>query len=107
MYYNVVESGLRIRKLRSERNMTRQYLADKIGVSLDALRKIETGVNGAKIDTLVNIADLFHVELDYLICGCEREVKFDRLLAGMAEKEVQFVYKILESVTGNIDLIRN
>ena len=106
MYYNIVESGLRIRKLRSEKNMTRQCLAELVGVSLEALRKIETGANGARIDTLVNIADLFHVALDYLVCGCEKEEKFSRLLTGLEEKEVQFAYKILECVTGNINLLR-
>ena len=28
---------------------------------MDALRKIEAGVNGAKIDTLISIAELFHI----------------------------------------------
>ena len=30
-------------------------------------------VNGAKIDTLISIAELFHITLDYLVCGCERK----------------------------------
>ena len=38
--------------------MTRQQLAEQIGLSVDALRKIEAGVNGAKIDTLISIAEL-------------------------------------------------
>ena len=52
--------GERIKQLRAARRMTRQQLAEHIGLSVDALRKIEAGVNGAKIDTLISIAELFH-----------------------------------------------
>ena len=33
MYYDIVESGIRVKELRSVRNMTRQQLADEIGLS--------------------------------------------------------------------------
>ena len=65
MYYDIVNSGERIKQLRAARRMTRQQLAEQIGLSVDALRKIEAGVNGAKIDTLISIAELFHITLDY------------------------------------------
>ena len=58
MYYDIVKSGERINGLRTARKMTRQQLAEYIGLSVDALRKIEAGVNGAKIDTLISIAEL-------------------------------------------------
>ena len=57
MYYDIVNSGERIKELRAARRMTRQQLAEQIGLSVDALRKIEAGVNGAKIDTLISIAE--------------------------------------------------
>ena len=59
---------------------------------VDALRKIEAGVNGAKIDTLISIAELFHITLDYLVCGCERKAEVDYLLVGLKEKEVPVSY---------------
>lgn len=58
MYYDIVNSGERIKELRAARRMARQQLAEQIGLSVDALRKIEAGVNGAKIDTLISIAEL-------------------------------------------------
>ena len=88
MYYDIVNSGERIKELRAARRMTRQQLAEQIGLSVDALRKIEAGVNGAKIDTLISIAELFHITLDYLVCGCERKAEVDDLLVGLKEKEV-------------------
>lgn len=102
MYYDIVNSGERIKELRAARRMTRQQLAEQIGLSVDALRKIEAGVNGAKIDTLISIAELFHITLDYLVCGCERKVEVDDLLVGLKEKEVQF---ILKCILGNVMVI--
>ncbi len=106
MYYDIIKSGLRIKELRSARNITRQQLADEIGVSLEALRKVENGNNGAKIDTLVSIADMFHVSLDYLVCGCERKADIDSLLAGLSEREVQFIRNMVLNTIRNMELIR-
>lgn len=106
VYYNIVESGLRIKELRLARNITRQQLADEVGISLDAMRKIETGTNGAKIDTLVSIADYFCVSLDFLVCGCERKAEIDSLLEGLNDKEVQFVRNMVLSTIENMNLLR-
>lgn len=92
--------------MRTAGNMTRQNLADKIGISLDALRKIERGTNGAKIDTLVSIAELFHISLDYLVCGCEKEVEIDSFLTGLSDMEVQFVRNMVQNMVQNMILLR-
>ena len=97
MYYDIVNSGERIKELRAARRMTRQQLAEQIGLSVDALRKIEAGVNGAKIDTLISIAELFHITLDYLVCGCERKAEVDDLLETAGHtKKVIIVYNSLQ-----------
>lgn len=56
-----------------------------MGNSLDDMCKVETG---AKIETLVSIADLFKVSLVFLVCGCEKEAEIDSLLAGLNLREV-------------------
>lgn len=91
--------------LRAARRMTRQQLAEQIGLSVDALRKIEAGVNGAKIDTLISIAELFHITLDYLVCGCERKAEVDDLLVGLKEKEVQFIRNMVLNAVDNMKLL--
>lgn len=95
MYYDIVNSGERIKELRAARRMTRQQLAEQIGLSVDALRKIEAGVNGAKIDTLISIAELFHITLDYLVCGCERKAEVDDLIKNFVDQQMDMeVYDI-------------
>lgn len=71
MYYDIVNSGERIKELRAARRMTRQQLAEQIGLSVDALREIEAGVNGAKIDTLISIAELFYISLRVYLHLCK------------------------------------
>lgn len=42
MYYDIVNSGERIKELRAARRMTRQQLAEQIGLSVDALRNTDS-----------------------------------------------------------------
>ena len=83
MYYDIVNSGERIKELRAARRMTRQQLAEQIGLSVDALRKIEAGVNGAKIDTLISIAELveaFVSEIVFTDNNIEVKILYDDFL---------------------------
>lgn len=69
MYYNVVETGKRIKELRKQQKLTQEQLAEKLNIYVDHLGKIERGTSGASIDVLVQIAIDFNVPLDYLILG--------------------------------------
>lgn len=106
MYYDVVESGERILRLRKEKEETREYVARKINISTEALRRIEKGRNGAKIDTLVALAEYYCVTLDYLICGLyEKNSKEMLMLEGMKEQERKFIYRTVESIRENISIL--
>ena len=108
VYYDIVESGKRIRSLREKLDMTRQELAERIGLSVQALKKIELGMNGTKIDTLVEFAYFFHTSLDYLVCGEQRDshIGLDELCQELNEKEQKFVRKMVESTIENIVLFK-
>ena len=71
MYYDIVNSGERIKELRAARRMTRQQLAEQIGLSVDALREIEAGVNGAKIGRIncIIVKDLSRLGRNYVEMG--------------------------------------
>ena len=69
MYYDIVESGKRIKELRQKEGMTQDSLSEKLGITKNAYQKIERGANGAKIDTLVELAEIFNISLDYIVCG--------------------------------------
>ena len=73
--------GENIQTIRKHRGMKQQELADKIGINMQSLSKIERGVNYPTFDTLEKIMDVLGVTPNELLSG---EWKF----INHAEKEV-------------------
>ena len=69
MYYDVIETGRRIQKLRKGKGLTQEQLASLLKVTDRHIRSVESGERNASIDLLVALANLFSVSLDYLILG--------------------------------------
>lgn len=59
----------RIYQLRKERNMTQQDLADKLGVSRQAVSRWEMGTARPEIESLVAMSRVFGMTLDELVTG--------------------------------------
>lgn len=57
----------RLAELRSKNKMTQQELADKIGVSRGTIGMYEIGRRDPDTDTLVKIAKIFNVTIDYIL----------------------------------------
>ena len=56
-----------LKVLRESNGYTQQQVADKIGVTQQAIQKYETQKNEPDINTLKMLADVFEVSVDYLI----------------------------------------
>lgn len=59
--------SMRIRELRKQAKLSQEMMAEKIGVSRQAITKWETGLGVSDIENLVAIADLFKLSLDELM----------------------------------------
>ena len=59
--------SMRIRELRKQANLSQEMMAEKIGVSRQAITKWETGLGVPDIENLIAIADLFKLSLDELM----------------------------------------
>ena len=59
--------GNRLRELRLKNNMSQEYVARMLGVSVQAVSKWETGKSDPEIGSLIPLADLFHVPVDELL----------------------------------------
>ncbi len=77
MIYDTLEIGKRIRKLRREKGLTQEQLAEQLNVSTVHLAKIETGKRGCSLDILIGFAAFFNTGLDYLAFGkaTEKELR--------------------------------
>ncbi len=85
----------KIRELRKKANLSQESLAEKLGVSRQAVTKWETGAGDPDISNIIAIAELFQVSIDQLV-GNKTITKF---------KEKQYAY---ESVTEyDIDCQKN
>lgn len=106
MYYDIKKSGERIKKLRIEKKLSQEDVSEDLGISIDGYRKIERGVNGAKVDTLVCIADYFGVSLDFIIIGEQPQSEMDVMLKGKAENEKKFIRYMVSDIIKNINLLK-
>ena len=69
MYYNLKESGERIRQLRIHSKLTQEMLAKELSIDRSLLSHIESGKRGCSVDLFVRFSDFFDVSLDFLILG--------------------------------------
>ena len=61
----------RLKNERKAHNLTQQYVADTIGVTLRAYQQYEQGKYEPNIERLNKLADLFGITVDFLICRGE------------------------------------
>lgn len=64
-----------IKRLRLERNINQEQLAEQLHVTRQAVSNWETGKTQPDIETLTKIAEYFDVSVEYLIYGKEPENK--------------------------------
>lgn len=76
--------GQRLIELRSEHQMTQEDLADKLGVSRQAISKWESDRTLPNVEKLFCLSELYQVSLDYLLTGKEIQTPVRK-----AEPEIQ------------------
>ena len=67
--FNMKDFGLRLRKLRQACGLTQEEFCHVIGISDTHYRKIEAGTRTGSLELIVEMAEYFHVSLDYLLLG--------------------------------------
>ena len=64
--------GEMLQELRKDKGWKQSDLADRLGLSKSAIGAYETGISEPSIENLIKIAELFNVNIDYLL-GHNRE----------------------------------
>ena len=101
MYYDVEASAKRIKDLRISKGLTQIEAAEQMGFSLSGYRKLEQGQNGGSIDSLVMVADYYHISLDYLVYG-ENQDYISSLSEGLTDSQKSIVRATTENLIRNI-----
>lgn len=94
-----------IRKLMSENNVTQDELARAIGKTRQTVSQYVNGVSEPGYDTLVKIANYFHVSLDYLLGQtadpCMQKSAVDEL--GISPKAIEWIKQFVKNKTEHFD----
>jgi transcriptional regulator with XRE-family HTH domain len=69
----LVELGRNLSRIRKERRLTQQQLAEFLGVQQRVISRWETGVAKPHLNHLVQLAEVLEVSLDSLVLGEEAE----------------------------------
>ena len=101
------EVGIRIQKIRMEKNLSCKELADAVGLTTVFLSNVENGKSGIAIFNLVKIADALHVSTQQLLHGgademdsyvYERYMKILSLDESDRETVIEVMNKLIEQL---------
>ena len=74
-----------IRKLRKERKMTQEQLAEVLGVTVGAVYKWESGLSVPELTLIVKMADFFDVSVDMLLGHKMKDNSLESVLERLTE----------------------
>lgn len=80
--------GDRLKTLRTQKNLTQQQLADRLGLTKSVISAYETQLHRPSYETLVQLSRIFRVSTDYLL-GVERSADDFLDISGLTEEEKQ------------------
>lgn len=98
-----------LRLLREEKGLSQQKLADMLSISQQAIFKYEKTANEPDIMTLIRLAEIFDVTVDYLIGFSQsREHSAKCSTAILTDKEAEHLKRwrsVPEDIRNNIDAL--
>lgn len=80
-----------LKKLRLERKLSQQKLAENFGITQQAIYNYENGITEPDIYMLKKMAEFFHTTVDYLIGNSEE--RYDSELIATVMKNIEYVEK--------------
>ncbi len=82
--------GLFLKKLRKEKNLTQEVLAEKLNVSNRMVSRWETGNNMPDISLLVELSELYHVSIPEIVDGERKSEKMNQEMRDTAVKMAEY-----------------
>ncbi|MBQ8954083.1 MAG: helix-turn-helix transcriptional regulator [Clostridia bacterium] len=90
------EFGQRIAKLRTNRALSQQQLAQMLGVKRSVISYYESGDRLPSFDVLIMMSRVFSVSTDYLLKGQEKTRNLD--VTGLEEKEIEILSSMVNAL---------
>ena len=97
-----VDLGRRIRKQRAQRGWTQEALAERVNVSTSFIGHVERGTRKASLETLVSIANVLDVSLDYLLAGSMNSSVIGPMPRSLNSQQRTALKEILTTIQDNL-----
>ncbi|WP_144452718.1 helix-turn-helix domain-containing protein [Bacillus subtilis] len=91
----------KIKKLREEKKMKQQEVADKLGIARTTYASYEQGKREPDHETLIKIADYYNVTIDFLLRG-ESQETHDEIFNEQARKILEDPDTLVAAADGKI-----
>lgn len=88
----ILKVGEKIMLLREQKGYTQKQLAQRLGISRNAVNLWEMSMTLPSVESLIELARLFHVSTDYLL-GVETDEKIS--ISGLTEEEKKIIFSLL------------
>ena len=80
MIYDMEASGKRLKTLRKHAEKTQEQVAEAVGLEPGTISRIERGVKGMSIDSLLMFSEIYGVSMDFILKGNQMVTSSDTLL---------------------------
>lgn len=90
------------KEYRVKNNLTQEKIAEKLGISVKYISRIENGTGGVKVETLVNYMNILgispNVIFEKLIVhkDLENQMKLSKKASKLSEKKLDFIISIID-----------
>lgn len=101
--YNII--GERLKKARTDRNLTQEKLSEKLDVSIAFLSRIERGSSHISLKRLSQICDILGITEGSILNGSSNNSntylvsEFDDILKNATPEKQKLIYKIAKIIT--------
>ena len=105
MALDYIVIGERLKKARTDKNMTQEKLAEKIDVSVAFLSRVERGSSHINLKRLTQICEILGVTEGYILNGASSNSKnyltaeFNDILSNVSSDKQKLIYKIAKVIS--------
>ena len=90
-----MNTGEKLRSLRTEMKLTQKQVADRIGLAISAVSSYESGTRYPSYETLIKLSRMFHVSTDYLL-GLTEKRSVD--VTGLEDTEIELITQLVDKL---------
>ena len=107
----LIELGERIRKRRREVHLSQEAFAEKVGISVNTVSRVEGGQTAMSIEIFKKMVEILEVDADDLLGKCPKEKeknKYDTLvrrIQQLKENEQKIVMQTMEVLIDGINKV--